>query len=160
MVNSVENKAGLPTTARKAKILIVEDETSVAMMMVYLLTRAECDAQPALNAERAVELAQEENFDLVTLDIDLPGTGGFEIYRRLTQLPNWQGTPVVFVSGRSNPEDRQQAFELGAADFIEKPFGAEDFVSRILSCIRKSPGESDVLDKRSDANTQSLCNTP
>jgi len=122
----------------KVKILVVEDETALAMMMVFLLARAGCDAQPAWNAERAIELAQNGDFDLVTLDIDLPGTGGFEIFRRLQQLPRWQNTPVVFVSGRCHKEDRERAFELGAVDFIEKPFGASDFISRILSLVKES----------------------
>jgi DNA-binding response OmpR family regulator len=120
------------------KILIIEDETSVAMMMVFLLTRAGCEVQSAWNAERAEQLAATGDFDLITLDISLPGGGGFEICKRLKQLPHLKHTPVVFVSGCASINNRQRAFELGAVDFIEKPFGASDFVSRVLSLIEET----------------------
>jgi DNA-binding response OmpR family regulator len=116
-----------------AKILVVEDEMPVAMMMVFLLHRAGCEVATATNAEQAVRLVQAADFDLITLDIDLPGGNGFEIFARLKKLPSWQNTPVVFVSGRPYEEDQQRATELGALDFISKPFDVEDFVSRILS---------------------------
>jgi len=63
----------------KARILIVEDDTPLAMMMVSLLTRAGCDVQTAWNVEKTMRLAQDEDFDLITLDVDLPRTNGFEI---------------------------------------------------------------------------------
>lgn len=142
----------------KAKILVVEDETAVAMMMVYLLTQAGIDAQTAWNAEKAMELARNETFDLVTLDIDLPGADGFEIFNRLKQLPHFQNTPAVFISGRTQMEIRQHAFDLGATDFIEKPFEAADFVSRIFACLERGRMASDVPDENPDANSERLCN--
>jgi putative two-component system response regulator len=126
----------------KAKILIVEDDTPLAMMMVSLLTRAGCDVQTAWNAERAMRLAEGEVFDLITLDVDLPETSGFEICTRLKENPRLRDTPVVFVSGRPHPEDRQRAFELGAVDYITKPFAAMGFGSRILSHIKAAQTEN------------------
>jgi DNA-binding response OmpR family regulator len=120
----------------KAKILVVEDEPGVSMMMVFLLTRAGCDAQPAWNADKAMRLAQDEEFDLITLDIDLPGASGFEICSRLKQIPRHRATPVVFISGRPYEEDQRRAFELGAVDYIEKPFEALKFAGRILSHVK------------------------
>jgi DNA-binding response OmpR family regulator len=120
------------------KILIVEDETSVAMMMVFLLTRAGCDVQSAWNAEKAMQVAETGDFDLITLDISLPGAGGFEICKRLRQFPHLKHTPVIFVSGCASTINRQRAFELGAADFIEKPFSGSDFISRILSLLEET----------------------
>ncbi len=118
----------------KAKILIVDDEMPVATMMAFLLIRADCDAKTALNAEKALRLAQTEKFDLITLDLDMP-INGFELFRRLKQIPHLTETPMVFVSGRATIENQQYALdELGAADFIEKPFGVE-FAPRILSHI-------------------------
>jgi len=122
----------------RPKILIVEDETSVAMMMVFLLTRAGCDVQSAWNTEKTVQLAETNDFDLITLDINLPGAGGFEICKRLRQFPHLKYTPVIFVSGCASTNYRQRAFELGAVDFIEKPFGASDFVSRVLSLLEET----------------------
>jgi DNA-binding response OmpR family regulator len=119
----------------KARILVIEDEPGVSMMMVYLLTQAGCEVEMAWNAEKGMRLAQKEEFDLITLDTSLPGISGFEIFRRLKQNPRQRDTPVVFISGHPCQEDQQYAFELGAVDYIEKPFGTLDFVSRILSHV-------------------------
>ena len=120
----------------KAKILVVEDETAVAMMMVFLLTRAGCDVETAWNFEKALRLAQSSEFDLITLDINLPGTDGFEIGRRLRQFSHLRNTPVIFVSGGATDENRRRAREFGAADYIGKPFEPTDFIFRIKSCLQ------------------------
>jgi DNA-binding response OmpR family regulator len=120
----------------KAKILIVEDETSVAMMMVFLLSRAGCEVQAACNAEKAMRLAQDDNFDLITLDVDLPGMNGFEICRRLKEDARLRQTPIVFISGRPGEEDVRRGLELGAVDYIIKPFDVADFIFRITSRAR------------------------
>jgi CheY-like chemotaxis protein len=119
----------------KTKILVVDDQMAVALMMVFLLTRTGCDAQTALNAEKALQLAQTEMFDLITLDVEMHGINGFELFQRLKQIPHLRETPVVFVSGRATIENQQHALDLGAADFIEKPFDTQDFLSRILSLV-------------------------
>jgi len=149
----------------KAKILVVDDQMAVAMMIVFLLTRAGCEAQAALSAEKSLRLAQAERLDLITLDIDMPGINGFELFKRLKQIPHLRETPVLFVSGNPTIENQQRAFELGAVDFIEKPFGASEFVAQVLSHIK--PGQIpqkfhplDVPDVDAEINTQSPCNTP
>jgi DNA-binding response OmpR family regulator len=146
----------------KAKILVVDDETAVVMMLVCLLTAPGYDADAASNAEKALRLAQSKEFDLITLDVDLPGGSGFEIYRGLRQIPHLKETPIVFVSGNRTTENQRRAFELGAVDFIEKPFNAREFISRISSHVSDSPARcesslSDVFDERADTDTESFC---
>ena len=121
---------------RKAKILIVEDDTSVAMLMEYLLDRDGCEVRTSVNAEKAIMLAQDGNFDLITLDINLPGISGFEMCCRLKNNSQLCETPVVFISGRPYKEDQQRSFELGAVDYIPKPFDALNFANRILSHVK------------------------
>lgn len=133
-MNGAQNK-GMP----KARILIVEDETSVAMMMVYLLTRAGCEAEVATTGKRAMQLVEEGDFDLITMGVDLPDASGFKLCRRLKNNPRLCDTPIVLVSGRPCEQDVQRGFELGAADYIVKPFDALDFVSRLLSHIKPIP---------------------
>jgi DNA-binding response OmpR family regulator len=128
----------------KPRILIVEDDTPLAMMMASLLTRAGCDVQTAWNAEKAIRLAQDEDFDLITLDVDLRGTNGFEICSRLKENLRSCDTPVVFVTGRPHGEDRQRAFELGAVDYIAKPFQTLEFVPRLLSHIIRKASTADM----------------
>lgn len=120
----------------KAKILIIEDDTPVAMMMVHALSCAGCDALVANTGEKGMELARENKFDLITLDVDLPDISGFEICSELKQRHLSCHTPIVFISVRLCEKDRQRAFDLGAVDYITKPFDAMDFVSRILSCVK------------------------
>ena len=122
----------------KLKILVVDDQIAVTMMMVFLLTRAGCQAEAALNAEQALQRAETESFDLITLDIGMPGLDGFTLFRRFKEIPRFRETPVIFVTGQATTEDRQRALEMGAADFIEKPFDAKVFVSRVLSLLEET----------------------
>ncbi|MGB7749527.1 MAG: response regulator [Verrucomicrobiia bacterium] len=119
----------------KARILVIESEPGVAMMATYLLTWADCEVQTAWNAERGMKLAQSREFDLITLDMNMPG--GFEICSSLKENPFFQ-TPIVSVSNRLGEDDVQRGRDLGVVDFIQKPFVASDFVARILFPIRES----------------------
>ena len=119
----------------KPRILIVEDELSVAMTMRFLLGLAGCDAEIADTKVRAIQMAASCRFDLITLDVNLHGANGYEICNELKQNPCLRLTPIVFVSGNSNLEDQQKGLEAGAADFITKPFETFEFAPRLLSHI-------------------------
>jgi len=106
------------------------------MMMVHVLSHAGCDVLVASTGKKGLELAQENKFDLITLDVDLPDLSGFEICRELKQRHHSRHVPIVFISERPCEKDRQRSLELGAGDYITKPFFAVDFTSRILSHIR------------------------
>jgi putative two-component system response regulator len=122
--------------SEKARIFIVEDDTPAAMMMVHVLSRASCDALVANTGVRGIELAQENKFDLIVLNIDLPDISGFEICSELKQRHLSRHTPIVFISGQPCEKNRQHGLDLGAVDYITKPFDAGDFTSRILSHIK------------------------
>jgi DNA-binding response OmpR family regulator len=89
-----------------------------------------------------MELATTRKFDLITLDVDLPGINGFEVCRELKQRWISHRTPIIFLSGNAIEERRAMAFEFGAVDFIGKPFLVEDFLERIASYI--SPAQPSV----------------
>jgi DNA-binding response OmpR family regulator len=122
----------------KTKILVVEDDMPVAMMIASLLTRAKCEVVVAQTAAEGVQLAERGAFNLVTLDIQLPDLNGFDLCRRLRRNPRLSGTPIIFVSGPCG-QDLQRSFDAGAADHIAKPFEALGFASRILSHIKPPP---------------------
>ena len=124
--------------ADKPKILIVEDHPDVLQTIVFLLQRAGCNVVAAQTGVEGLELARAGDFDLITLDIDLPGMSGFEVCLHLKQDPSLHDTPIVFVSGRSNETDINHGLALGAADFIEKPFDTQDFLSRILALVEET----------------------
>ena len=121
-----------------AKILVVDDQMAVTTMMRFLLTRAGCETQGALSAEKALRLAQTDVFDLITLDVGIPDLDGFRLFQKLRQIPHLKEIPIVFVSGNSSIENQQHGLDLGAADFIEKPFDTQDFLSRILSLVEET----------------------
>jgi DNA-binding response OmpR family regulator len=116
----------------KIRILIVEDEISVAMLMTCLLTRAGFDIKVATNARLGLQLAVAERFDLITLDVDMPGMDGFSTCRHLKEIRRFEDTPIIFVSADT---DISRGNKLGAADYIVKPFDGNDFVLRVLSQI-------------------------
>jgi len=121
----------------KVRILVVDDQMAVATMMRFLLTRAGCETQGALDAKTALRLAQSQAFDLITLDLEMPGLNGFELFKRFKEIPHLAETPIVFVAGNASIENQQRGLDLGAADFIEKPFDTQDFISRILSLVEE-----------------------
>lgn len=126
----------MTSTPTKPKILVVEDQPDVLATMLYLLKRAGCEPAGAKTGAEAMRLAQAGKFDLITLDIDLPDTNGLELCRRLKQDLHLRHIPVIFVSGRLCEGNRQRCFELGAADYIVKPFDAFVFVARIFSHLK------------------------
>jgi CheY-like chemotaxis protein len=125
----------------KPKILIVEDELSVAMTMRFLLGLAGCEAEIAGNREIAMEMAETGRFDLITLDVNLRGTGGangFDICIELKQNPRLRDIPVVFVSGGASLEYQQRGLDAGAVDYITKPFETFEFAPRLLSHVKSN----------------------
>ena len=122
----------------KAKILVVDDQMAVAAMIRFLLARAGCETQGALDAKTALQLVQTQAFDLITLDLEMPSLNGFDLFKRLKEIPQLAETPIIFISGQPTMENMHRAFELGAVDFIEKPFDAREFASRLLSHIQQA----------------------
>jgi DNA-binding response OmpR family regulator len=120
----------------KPKILIVEDELSVAMTMRFLLGLAGCEVEIACTRAQAIQMAEAGGFDLITLDVNLRGANGYEICRELRENSCLRQTPIVFVSGNCNLEDQQRGLEVGGVDYITKPFETFEFAPRILSHIK------------------------
>jgi DNA-binding response OmpR family regulator len=121
----------------KVKILIVEDDMPLAMAMISVLTMMGCDVEAAHTGKKAMEKAAETKFDLITLDIKLPDTNGFELCRELKQRHISRKTPVIFISASPCEQYRLQSLKLGAVDYIEKPFNASSLVSRLLAHVEK-----------------------
>ena len=121
----------------KLRILVVEDEEQVADLIAVLFTRLNWDVQIATIGKQGLELAIEEKFDLITLDVGLPDISGVEICRELRQRHISYRTPIVFVSAHAGAEIKRQAFEFDAVDFIQKPFRVEDFMARISTALKR-----------------------
>ena len=116
----------------RTKVLIVEDELQLAFLMTNVLTRIGCDVETVCTGKKAMELASEIKFDLITLDIGLPDVSGFEVCTKLKERHISRNTPVIFISARPCETDIQEGMKRGAADYITKPFEVTDFVYRII----------------------------
>jgi len=123
---------------KKKTVLVVENEMPTAMMVTSLLTQAGFDVQVATKGHKGLEIARERKFDLILLNTCPPDISGLKICTDLKQRHISYQTPIIFLSDQHGEQYHEQALELGAADFIEKPFDAKDFVSRILSVVEET----------------------
>ncbi len=122
------------------RILIVEDDSSLASGLQRILSVEGYAAQVAPNGERALETARHEKFDLVLLDIGLPGIDGFEVLRRLREGEHRM--PVLVLTARDTLGDRVHGLDLGADDYMAKPFAMPELAARVRALIRRSQAQS------------------
>jgi two-component system phosphate regulon response regulator PhoB len=119
-------------------VLVVDDEPSVREAISYALSRAamNCElAEDARQAERAIETA---NFDLVLLDWMLPDFSGIELAQRLKSNPRTAPLPIIMLTARGEEEDKVRGFDVGADDYVTKPFSPRELVARIRAVLRRS----------------------
>jgi DNA-binding response OmpR family regulator len=123
----------------KIRVLLVEDHTPLAMMMVFALTRADCDVDAVHTGEKAMKLATERKFDVITLDITLPDGSGFDLCSELKQRHISRNTPIIFISASPSLEDIAESQKRGAVDYITKPFEVADFIRRVVHHAKTQP---------------------
>lgn len=116
-------------------ILIVEDETDIAQLVALHLQDINAQTQHTDRGDTALELAQSVHWDLIILDLRLPGMGGLEVCRRIRE----QGlqTPVLMLTSKSTELDRVLGLELGADDYVTKPFSPLELVARVKAILRR-----------------------
>ena len=124
-------------TPRK-RILVADDEPDVLALLSLNLQRAGFEVLRAEDGERALRLAREENPALVVLDLMMPGLSGLEVAKQLKQSPATAGIPVVMLTAKSEEVDRIVGLELGADDYVTKPFSPREMVLRIQSVLRRT----------------------
>lgn len=122
------------------KILVVEDDKNIALALVVRLRSQGYDVKVAYDAVSGISETTRNKPDLVLLDISMPGGGGLLVAQRIRSLTPVAATPIIFLTASKQPELRAKALELGAADFFEKPYEAED----LLASIRRIFGEDDT----------------
>jgi two-component system alkaline phosphatase synthesis response regulator PhoP len=119
------------------KILVVEDEEDILELMTYNLTREGYRVVGINTGEEAVETVLKEHPDLVLLDIMLPGTDGLEVCRNLKNRPETSALPIIMVTARGEEADIVVGLELGAEDYITKPFSPRELIARIRAVLRR-----------------------
>jgi two-component system, sensor histidine kinase and response regulator len=116
---------------RAAVILLIDDQEANVRLVGTLLTQHGCEVIPALSGDQGLQRAQARTPDLVLLDMMMPGMDGFEVLRRLRADPVLAGVPVVFLTAASERAALVRAFDLGAVDYVTKPFVAEELLARV-----------------------------
>lgn len=119
-----------------AKILVVDDEASITEFVSYNLRKEGYDVAVAANGDDALKLAEATAFDLVVLDVMLPGIDGYEVCRRLRAKSQ---VPVLFLSARDTELDKVVGLEIGGDDYLAKPFGVRELTARVKALLRRAP---------------------
>ncbi len=118
-------------------LLVVEDDLDLAHLLEYNLYRAGYKSCLSPTAEEALELLSQKSFDLVLLDIMLPGMDGFELCRKIRQHQLYKDIPIIMVTAKGEEIDRILGFELGIDDYVVKPFSPRELNLRIRAILKR-----------------------
>ncbi len=118
-----------------SKILVVDDEKLIVKGIKFSLTQDNMDVSVAYDGEEALELAEKENFDLIVLDVMLPKIDGLEVCSRIREFSS---VPIIMVTAKGEDMDKIMGLELGADDYITKPFNILELKARIKAILRRS----------------------
>ena len=122
-----------------SKILIVEDEPDIVELLVYNLHQADFKTEAVLNGADALERVKIEPPDLVLLDLLLPEVDGLEVCRTLKRDPETASIPIIMLTAKGEAIDRIVGLELGADDYITKPFSPREAMLRVRAVLRRAP---------------------
>lgn len=119
------------------KILLVDDDAELSNMLSQILTKEGYQLTLAADGETGLARALSGSYDLILLDVMLPGIDGFQLLQRLRQQS--RSTPVLMLTARGNDDDRVAGLELGADDYLPKPFYPKELVARVKALLRRTP---------------------
>jgi two-component system catabolic regulation response regulator CreB len=124
------------------RILLVEDEPAIADTVLYALRTEGFEARHCLTGGEALRVAQQESFDLAILDVGLPDIGGFALCRELRRGKSHEGIdlPVIFLTAHDAEAERIMGLEIGADDYVTKPFSPRELVARVRVVLRRGHG--------------------
>ncbi|MGE0393604.1 MAG: response regulator transcription factor, partial [Vicinamibacterales bacterium] len=122
-----------------ARILVVDDESNILATLAPLLRSHGYEVHTAMSGHAALEAVAREKPDLVVLDLGLPDIDGVEVCRRIRESQN---TPILILSARGGERDKVRALDLGADDYVTKPFGTDELLARIRVALRRTDSPS------------------
>jgi phosphate regulon transcriptional regulator PhoB len=126
------------------KILVVEDEPDIAKLVSYNLTQERFKVLTAEDGEQALKAIQREKPNLVVLDLMLPGLSGVEVCKILRERPETAKLPILMLTAKAGEADRVLGLELGADDYLAKPFSPREMVARVRAILRRANANSDA----------------
>ena len=122
-------------TDEKPTILVADDEEDVRELVTYRLTRSGYDVIGARDGLEALELATQRAPDLMVLDVMMPKLDGYELTRRVRAEEALRSIPVILLTARSQETDVDRGFEVGADDYLRKPFNPDELVARVRAVL-------------------------
>ena len=129
------------------RILVVDDEEDILELVRYNLAKEGYHVTGALTGEDALKKALSENFDLIVLDLMLPGIDGLEVAKRLKKSPKTEQVPIVMLSAKGEEADIVTGLELGADDYITKPFSPRIMIARVRTVLRRKTSKPQPKDE-------------
>ena len=125
------------------RVLVVDDEPQILRGLGTNLRARGYDVETAPDGERALEVAARTHPDVVILDLGLPGIDGVDVIRGLRA---WTATPIIVLSARDQEQDKVEALDAGADDYVSKPFGMDELLARLRAAERRvTPGDEDAV---------------
>ena len=128
------------------KILVVEDDPDIQELVCYNLQQAGLETIAVEGGEAAIDRLEVEAVEMIVLDLMLPGMDGLEVCRWLKQQPQLREIPVLMLTARAEEVDRIVGLELGADDYVVKPFSPRELVLRVRAVLRRAEGRDDDAD--------------
>lgn len=126
------------------RILVVDDEESITDIVSFNLKKEGYKVDVAHSGDTAVKMTKEADYDLIILDVMLPGIDGYEVCRRVRSSSN---VPVLFLSARDTELDKVVGLELGGDDYLAKPFGIRELLARVHAILRRAPQQSESMEE-------------
>jgi phosphate regulon transcriptional regulator PhoB len=126
------------TRPHAQRILAVDDEHDILELLSYNLSKEGFDVVSAMDGEEALKKIGEKGFDLIILDLMMPGLQGMELCRILRNDPKTKNLPIIMLTARTEELDRVLGLEMGADDYITKPFSPRELIARIKAVLRRS----------------------
>jgi two-component system sensor histidine kinase/response regulator len=119
----------------KSRILVVDDNPKNIQVLATHLRNDDYEVEYASNGKEAVQMVTQENFDLILLDVMMPGIDGFETCRRIKKIENKSNIPIIFVTAKTDMDSLTLGFEYGGVDYISKPFKADELLLRVSTHV-------------------------
>jgi two-component system alkaline phosphatase synthesis response regulator PhoP len=127
----------------KESILVVDDEKDILELVEYNLSKNGYRVKTAASGEEALELVKENNYDLIILDLMLPGVDGFDICKIIKSDKQRANIPIVMVTAKSDEADKVAGLEIGADHYVTKPFSPRELMAIVKATLRRRPAQED-----------------
>src|SRR3954454_4497166 len=140
--------ADFPSTFDAGRILVVDDDQQVRQLLRVAFSASGFDVVGVATGEQALQSLAQGGFDLVVLDVRMPGMSGIEVLRQVRSSTTTQATPVILLTGEDDVASRVQGLNLGASDYVGKPFDVDELVGRVHSQVQSRHASRRELGER------------